>query len=83
MIQKEHLKWLISVPATDCNFTGHLKEANAETIFEAIKILEKKDLSITKLKKLKSELKRKETFVVIGPDRGKTECIGKKWKKQK
>jgi hypothetical protein len=84
MIQKEHLSWLTSVPATDGNFLSHLKEANLETIFEAIKIVEKKDLQMTKLKKLKAELKRKETFIVVGRCMGKSQIpseILRKFKK--
>ncbi len=75
MIQKEHLSWLTSVPATDGNFLSHLKQANAETIFEVIKIVEKKDLQMTKLKKLKAELKKKEKFVVVPRCMGKTQMI--------
>jgi len=59
MINKEILSWLITVPSGDINFKNKLKESNIETIKQAIKITEKK-LEMTKLKKLKAELNRKE-----------------------
>ncbi len=53
-IQKEHLSWLSSVPATDINFKMHLKEANEETIKKVLK----ENLPKNKRKILESKLKK-------------------------
>lgn len=34
-----HLDWLTTCPADDCNYDTHLKSADLETLFTAIRIL--------------------------------------------
>lgn len=63
MIQKEHLSWIMSVPATDGNFKSHLEQTNQETIIAALKdqtigkgkrqVLERKLRKLQKLGKCK------------------------------
>ena len=57
MINDNDLKWLTRCPASDLNFRNHLKQANAETIKEALK---DKTLTKTATNLLNAELKRKE-----------------------
>ena len=56
IIQKEHLHWLETVPPSDINFKCHLKEANAETIREVLKI----DMGKTKRAVLERRLRKLE-----------------------
>lgn len=55
-INKENLSWLTTVPASDINFIGRLKESNIPTIEAALK-----DKSLSKLayQKLNSELMKR------------------------
>lgn len=54
MIDKEILPWLITVPASDINFRNKLKEANLETLQEALK----SELSKTAIKLIESQIRR-------------------------
>lgn len=56
-VNQNDLNWLTRCPASDLNFRNHLKQANAETIKEALK---DKALTKTAINLLNAELKRKE-----------------------
>ena len=55
-INKKILSWLITVPASDTNFRCQLKDANIETMQEALK---NKELSKAARKFIESEIRRK------------------------
>lgn len=58
-MDNENIGWLTTIPAGDCNFKSHLQEATVEEIKTAISILDGKKGSITKIKELKKELRRR------------------------
>ena len=57
MIQKKHLDWLTHCPAGDGNFISHLKQANVETLNEALK---DKELTKTARKKIEVQIRKKQ-----------------------
>ncbi len=59
-MNENHVGWLVMVPAGDFNFKTHLKEASAAGIREALAQVEGKPKTVTKVKALRAELKRRE-----------------------
>ncbi len=57
MINKKNLSWITNCPASDINFQSNLKEANVQTIEEAL--TSKYFLTNSAIKKLQAELKKK------------------------
>ena len=57
-VNKENLSWLISVPASDVNFSCKLQDSNIETCTEALK---NNELSKLARKKIESRIKHLNT----------------------
>jgi hypothetical protein len=54
----ENVRWLVSVPANDCNFKNHLKYASVNELEEALKRLPEYG-NKTKIKAITAELRRR------------------------
>lgn len=59
-MSENHVSWLVTTPACDWNFKSHLKKASAADIRKAIAQVEGKPKTVTKVKALLAELKRRE-----------------------
>ena len=59
MTEQEHISWLKSCPASDANFTSHLKQALARNIANLIDELPEKG-NKTKISTLKAELRKRQ-----------------------
>lgn len=58
-MNNENIKWLTTVPASDCNFKSHLKAATVEEIKQAIEICKEQEKGKSKITALERELKRR------------------------
>jgi len=57
---EQGVRWLVGTPASDVNFQHALKAASLETLIEAISRLEGKPYTKSKLRQLRSRMRRLE-----------------------